>query len=99
MKVMVVPLPPKFKVPYMEVYDGSKDPIEYLEIFKTHMTLHGSQERPSNPKRSGTGLVWVPTIGIHGQIQQASSSLLDAVHGELENEASSCIPPDSEVAR
>ncbi|XP_041026942.1 uncharacterized protein LOC121267140 [Juglans microcarpa x Juglans regia] len=40
-EVMAVPLPPKFKVPQMEAHDGSKDPLEHLETFKTHMTLHG----------------------------------------------------------
>lgn len=39
-RVMVVPFPPKFKVPQIEVYDGSKDPLEHLETFKAHMTLH-----------------------------------------------------------
>lgn len=39
--VMAIPFSPKFKVPHMEVYDGSKDPLEHLETFKAHMTLHG----------------------------------------------------------
>ncbi|XP_040996211.1 uncharacterized protein LOC121242412 [Juglans microcarpa x Juglans regia] len=38
---MAIPLPPKFKVPSIDLYDGSKDPVEHLETFKTHMTLHG----------------------------------------------------------
>lgn len=37
--VMSVPLSPKFKVHQMEVYDGSKDPLEHLEMFKAHITL------------------------------------------------------------
>lgn len=40
-EVMVVPLPPRFKVPQINVYDRSKDPLEYLKTFKAHMTLHG----------------------------------------------------------
>lgn len=39
-EIMAVPLPPKFKVPLVEMYDGSKDPGELLETFKAHMTLH-----------------------------------------------------------
>ncbi|XP_041027035.1 uncharacterized protein LOC121267253 [Juglans microcarpa x Juglans regia] len=38
---MAVPLPPKFKIPHIEAYDGSKDPLEHLETFKAHMILHG----------------------------------------------------------
>lgn len=37
---MIVPLPPKFKVPQIELYDRSKDPVKHLEIVKVHMTLH-----------------------------------------------------------
>lgn len=38
---MVTPLPLKFRVPKMDMYDGSKDPLEHLEILKAYMTLHG----------------------------------------------------------
>lgn len=38
--VMAAPWPPKFRVPQIEMYDGSKVPLEHLETFKTHMTLH-----------------------------------------------------------
>lgn len=40
-KVMVVPLLPKFRVPPMEVYDGSRDLLEHFETFNSYMTLHG----------------------------------------------------------
>lgn len=40
-EVMATSLPPKFKVAQMEMYDRSKDPLEHLETFKVHMTLHG----------------------------------------------------------
>lgn len=39
-KVMAFPLPPKFRAPQIQMYNGSKDPVEHLETFKTHMTLH-----------------------------------------------------------
>ncbi|KAF5465376.1 hypothetical protein F2P56_015390 [Juglans regia] len=39
--ILAVPIPPKFKVPQIEAYDRSKDPLEHLETFKVHMTLHG----------------------------------------------------------
>ncbi|XP_042969059.1 uncharacterized protein LOC122301741 [Carya illinoinensis] len=40
-EVMVVLLPPKFKVPLIDMYDGSRDPMDHLENFKAHMILHG----------------------------------------------------------
>ena len=35
------PLPPKFRMPQVESYDGSKDPLDHLESFKTLMHLQG----------------------------------------------------------
>ena len=32
-------LPPRFKVPSLENFDGTKDPFNYLEAFKTIMQL------------------------------------------------------------
>ena len=33
------PLPPKFRMPQVESYDGIKDPLNHLETFKTMMHL------------------------------------------------------------
>uniref|UniRef100_A0A2N9IUL6 Uncharacterized protein n=1 Tax=Fagus sylvatica TaxID=28930 RepID=A0A2N9IUL6_FAGSY len=35
------PLPAKFKVPQIETFDGFKDPLDYLDSFRTIMRLHG----------------------------------------------------------
>ena len=35
------PLPPKFCMSQVENYDGSKDPLDHLESFKTLMHLQG----------------------------------------------------------
>lgn len=35
MEVMAMPLPPKFRVPHIDLYNGSKDPLEHLDTFKT----------------------------------------------------------------
>ena len=35
------PLPPKFRMPQVESYDGNKGPLDYLESFKTLMHLQG----------------------------------------------------------
>ena len=36
---MSFPLPPKFRIPQVESYDESKDPLDHLESFKTLMHL------------------------------------------------------------
>ena len=35
------PLPPMFRMPQVGNYDGSKDPLDHLESFKTLMHLQG----------------------------------------------------------
>ena len=35
------PLPPKFRMPQVEAYDESNDPLGHLESFKTLMHLQG----------------------------------------------------------
>ena len=35
------PLLPKFRMPQVKAYDGSKDPLNHLESFKTLMNLQG----------------------------------------------------------
>ena len=37
--VMTVPLPPKFKMPVLESFDGTKDPLDHLETYKALMDL------------------------------------------------------------
>ena len=37
--VISFPLPPKFRMPQVEAYDRSKDPLDHLESFKTLMHL------------------------------------------------------------
>ena len=39
--VTLCPLPTKFCMPQIEAYDGSKDPLDHLELFKTFMHLQG----------------------------------------------------------
>jgi hypothetical protein len=40
-KVTSFPLPSKFRMPTLETFDGSKDPLDQLESFKTMMCLQG----------------------------------------------------------
>jgi hypothetical protein len=39
--VISFPLPSKFRMPSLETFDGSKDPLNHLESFKTVMCLQG----------------------------------------------------------
>ena len=38
-EVLKHPLPPKFCLPQLESFDGSKDPLDHIESFKTLMLL------------------------------------------------------------
>ena len=52
------PLPLKFRMPQVENYDGSKDPLDHLKSFKTLMHLQGVPDEimckafPTTLKRS-----------------------------------------------
>ena len=35
------PLPPKFKMPSLDSYDGTRDPFDHIATFKTTMQLQG----------------------------------------------------------
>ena len=37
--VLECPLPPKFRLPQLEVYDGTKDPLDQIKAFKTLISL------------------------------------------------------------
>ena len=35
------PLPPKFKMPFLDSYDGMRDPFDHITTFKTTIHLQG----------------------------------------------------------
>ena len=37
----LIPLPPKFKMPSLDSYDGTRDPFDHIATFKTTMHLQG----------------------------------------------------------
>ena len=43
-KVLHFPLPTKFKMPQIETFDGTKDPVDHLNTYKNQMKLHGYQD-------------------------------------------------------
>ena len=63
------PLPPKFKMPSLDSYDGTRDPFDHIATFKTTMHLQGVPNeimcRPSLPPlkvRHKSGLAKYPQI-------------------------------------
>ena len=42
--VLHFPLLTKFRMPQIETFDGTKDPIDYLNTYKNQMDLHGYQD-------------------------------------------------------
>ena len=47
-EVLNRPLPPKFRLPQLESYDGSKDPLDHIESFKTLMLLQMTPDEVMN---------------------------------------------------
>ena len=39
--VLHFPLPAKFRMPQIEMFDRTKDPIDHLNTYKNQMELHG----------------------------------------------------------
>ena len=37
-------LPAKFRMPHVEMFDGTKDPINHLNTYKNQMEQHGYQD-------------------------------------------------------
>jgi len=63
------PLPAKFRMPQVEAYDRSKDPLHHLESFKTFMHLQGVPNKimcrafPTTLKRLAR--VWFSKIALN----------------------------------
>ena len=43
-EVLHFPLPAKFRMPQVEGFDGSRDPVDHLNTYKNQMELHGYQD-------------------------------------------------------
>ena len=43
-KVLHFPLPTKFRMPLVEAFDGTRDPVNHLNTYKNQMELHGYQD-------------------------------------------------------
>ena len=43
-EVLHFPIPAKFRMSQIEVFDGAKDPVDHLNTYKNQMELHGYQD-------------------------------------------------------
>ena len=43
-EVLHFPLPAKFRMPQIEAFDGTKDPVNHLNTYKNQIELHGYQD-------------------------------------------------------
>ncbi|XP_023887652.1 uncharacterized protein LOC136068418 [Quercus suber] len=60
------PLPPKFKMPFLDSYDGMRDPFDHIATFKTTMNLQGVLDeilcRAFTTTLKGPAQVWFSKI-------------------------------------
>ena len=71
-EVLRYPLPAKFRMPQVEVFDGVKDPIDHLNTYKNQMELHGYQD-PVRCRAFATTLKW-PALAWFNRIPPSSIS-------------------------
>ena len=61
-EVLHFPLPAKFRMPQMEAFDGTKDPVDHHNTYKNQMELHGYQDpvqcRAFAITLKGSALAW-----------------------------------------
>ena len=61
-EVLHFPLPAKFRMPQIEAFDGTKDPVDHLNTYKNLMELHGYQDpvrcRAFTITLKGSALAW-----------------------------------------
>ena len=69
--VLHFPLLAKFRMPQIEAFDGTKDPVDHLNTYKTQMELHGYQDpvrcRAFAITLKGSALAWfnrLPPVSI-----------------------------------
>ena len=61
-EVLHFPLPAKIRMPQIETFDGTKDPVDHLNTYKNQMELHGYQDpvrcRAFAITLKGSALAW-----------------------------------------
>ncbi|XP_065637747.1 uncharacterized protein LOC136070976 [Quercus suber] len=83
------PLPPKFKMPSLDSYDGARNPFDHITTFKTTMHLQGVSDeimcRAFPTTLKGPARVWFSKIPPNSRHKHSSSSLLTIEQGENES--------------
>uniref|UniRef100_A0A2N9IQC0 Uncharacterized protein n=1 Tax=Fagus sylvatica TaxID=28930 RepID=A0A2N9IQC0_FAGSY len=98
------PLPAKFKVPQLETFDGFKDPLDYLDSFRTIMRLHGVSDEimcrtfPTNLR--GSARTWFNQAGdrLHRHIRPREGESLRSYVQRFNKEAVQIDEPNEYVA-
>ena len=61
-EVLHFPIPAKVRMPQIEAFDGTKDPVDHLNTYKNQMELHGYQDpvrcRALATTLKGSALAW-----------------------------------------
>ena len=70
--VLHFPFPVKFRMPKIETFDGTKDPIDHLNTYKNQMELHGYQDPVRC--RAFTITLKVPTLAWFNRLPPSSIS-------------------------
>ena len=72
-EVLNHPLPPKFHLPQLESFDGSRDPLDHIESFKTLMLLQMTPKevmcRAFSTTLKGAAKVWQTTLRHHCKLR------------------------------
>ena len=94
-EVLHFPLPAKFRMPQIEAFDGTKDPVDHLNIYKNQMELHGYQDpvrcRAFSITLKGPALAWfnrLPPLSI-SSFRELSVAFISHFVGARTNRKSS----------
>ncbi|XP_065624732.1 uncharacterized protein LOC136065462 [Quercus suber] len=83
------PLPPKFKMPSLDSYDGARDSFDNIATFKTTMHLQGVLDeimcRAFLTTLKGPARVWFSKIPPNSRHKRSSYNLLTVEQGENES--------------
>ena len=87
--VLESPLPPKFHLPQLEVYDGTKDPLDHIRAFKTLLNLKQTPGkvicRTFLATLRGAAQIWfnkLPTVSIANFDQLSDSFVHHFIRGQ-----------------
>ena len=94
--VLECPLPPKFRLPQLEFYDGTKDPLDHIGAFKTILNLQQILDeviyRSFPATLRGAARVWfnkLPTSSIANFEQLSESFVRHFIEGQRHKRSTS----------